>query len=292
MKNKAIAIVCACLLFCVLFAGCGHQHTWVEATCTEPKTCSECGETEGEALGHDWVEATCTAPKTCSRCGATEGEALPHTLTEATYQSPAVCTVCGAEVGEPLTPAFEELGVKGQFMEVGQTYPYVTICYEEPSLKTTCDLTITNYESNASDPALPAKDGYVWKVVDVEILINDDNANMFGYQVSECNEDYYDILGHDATVTYAETPEPPYDSQCTFTVNWNGEDYECQRNYTGESTGWRDDHTVLITKHYEYLVPEGYDGCVLGFRDASIEWGDGMHISDIADDNTLFFRLK
>lgn len=55
---------------------CGHQHTWVEATCTEPKTCSECGETEGEALGHIWVEATKTTPKTCSRCGLTEGTPL------------------------------------------------------------------------------------------------------------------------------------------------------------------------------------------------------------------------
>ena len=50
-----------------------HVHEWVEATCTAPKTCKTCGETEGEALGHDWKEA----PKTCTRCGATEGEKLP-----------------------------------------------------------------------------------------------------------------------------------------------------------------------------------------------------------------------
>lgn len=31
-------------------SGCGHQHTWVEATYEVPKTCTECGETEGEAL--------------------------------------------------------------------------------------------------------------------------------------------------------------------------------------------------------------------------------------------------
>lgn len=33
-------------------AGCGCQHQWEEATCTTPKTCTQCGETEGEALGH------------------------------------------------------------------------------------------------------------------------------------------------------------------------------------------------------------------------------------------------
>lgn len=50
-----------------------HTHKWVDATCTEPKTCSECGATEGDPLGHDWKDATATEPKTCSRCGATEG---------------------------------------------------------------------------------------------------------------------------------------------------------------------------------------------------------------------------
>lgn len=43
----------------LLFAGCGCSHEWQEATCTEPKTCSKCGEIEGEALGHvpgDWED--------------------------------------------------------------------------------------------------------------------------------------------------------------------------------------------------------------------------------------------
>ena len=37
-----------------------HEHTWVDATCTAPKTCSECGATEGEALGHTFVDGECT----------------------------------------------------------------------------------------------------------------------------------------------------------------------------------------------------------------------------------------
>ncbi|MBQ2383900.1 MAG: hypothetical protein II290_07660, partial [Oscillospiraceae bacterium] len=40
-------------------------HDWVDATCTEPKTCRNCGETEGEALGHNYVVTT----GICSRCG-------------------------------------------------------------------------------------------------------------------------------------------------------------------------------------------------------------------------------
>jgi hypothetical protein len=43
-------------------------------------TCS-CGDTymsdEVAALEHDWLEATTELPKTCNNCGATEGERLP-----------------------------------------------------------------------------------------------------------------------------------------------------------------------------------------------------------------------
>ena len=53
-------------------------HDWKDATCTDPKTCSRCGATDGAALGHSWKDATCTAPKTCDRCGATDGSALGH----------------------------------------------------------------------------------------------------------------------------------------------------------------------------------------------------------------------
>ena len=54
-------------------------HSWKDATCTEPKTCSSCGATEGTENGHSWKDATCTAPKTCSACGITEGEPTDHT---------------------------------------------------------------------------------------------------------------------------------------------------------------------------------------------------------------------
>ena len=52
-------------------------HTWVDATCTTPKTCSVCGATEGSALGHSYTD-TVVQPTTsshgytrhtCSRCG-------------------------------------------------------------------------------------------------------------------------------------------------------------------------------------------------------------------------------
>ena len=40
--------------------------TWTPATCTDPKTCSVCGITEGEALDHDWDEGEVTTVASCT----------------------------------------------------------------------------------------------------------------------------------------------------------------------------------------------------------------------------------
>ncbi len=77
-------------------------HEWLEATCQAPKTCKNCEKTEGEKGDHSWVEATCQAPKTCSVCETTEGEVLPHTWVDATCQAPKTCSVCEATEGEAL----------------------------------------------------------------------------------------------------------------------------------------------------------------------------------------------
>ena len=76
-------------------------HSWIDATCVSPKTCENCGLTEGsDPSGHDYVDATCTTPKTCKLCGGTEGEALGHTGGTATCNALAKCDVCGEGYGE------------------------------------------------------------------------------------------------------------------------------------------------------------------------------------------------
>ena len=106
MKNKradvkrAILLVISIGMTCFTLTGCHFQHKWTEATCTEPKTCSVGGETEGEPLGHDWTEATCKEPKTCSRCGKKEGKALGHKPgnweeNDDSTEEVKRCTTCG-----------------------------------------------------------------------------------------------------------------------------------------------------------------------------------------------------
>ena len=69
--------ICIVVVFVLLlsFSSCGCDHAWTAATCTEPKTCEKCGETEGATKSHSWIDATCVSPKTCEECGKTQGTA-------------------------------------------------------------------------------------------------------------------------------------------------------------------------------------------------------------------------
>ena len=85
-----------------------HEHVYKEADCTHAKTCTTCGETEGEPLGHNWKEADCTHAKTCTRCNETEGEPLGHTYKEADCTHAKTCTRCNETEGEPLGHTWKE----------------------------------------------------------------------------------------------------------------------------------------------------------------------------------------
>lgn len=103
--NKWI-MLCTLILICgIVITGCGCEHEWTPATCTEPATCLKCGETEGEPNGHTWIPATCTNPQTCSVCHETTGDIQPHAFgtpvvtLEPTCaedgQQTLMCTNCG-----------------------------------------------------------------------------------------------------------------------------------------------------------------------------------------------------
>ena len=73
--------------------------------------------TEGTPIEHSWEEATCTKPKTCSACQATEGSKLDHSFTAqvtsskflcaaATSDSPAMYYYACAKCKEPGTETY------------------------------------------------------------------------------------------------------------------------------------------------------------------------------------------
>ena len=42
----------------------------------------------------------------------------------------------------------------------------------------------------------------------------------------------------------------------------------------------------------EFLVPVGYDGCVVSIANSRVEWPDGAYITDLDPDDFLLFRLN
>ena len=52
MKRYVPLLISLVLCLCLLTA-CDCSHEWQEATCTAPKTCAKCQETEGEPIAHN-----------------------------------------------------------------------------------------------------------------------------------------------------------------------------------------------------------------------------------------------
>ena len=113
------------------------EHEWVDPTCTEPKTCSKCGETEGSANGHTWVAGTvvaptCTAdgytPYTCSVCSETKTDdvttALGHDPQDTVV--PPTCTE-GGITNIKCSRCQENLGTKDPTSAIGHDWDAGTI---------------------------------------------------------------------------------------------------------------------------------------------------------------------
>ena len=281
MMRKYLAPALLTALLLLTLTACKHEHVWQPATCTEPEICADCGEVQGEALGHTW--------------------------TPASYQTAETCSVCGEIQGEPLTADFEKEGFACT-LEVGVPAAYTTSCYEAPSVKTTGQVTITDYkilnpETDAEEiaalearigTALEPLEGYEWRVVYSEALYSDANAYSYGMMTGSCHEDYYDIKLHDDTIIYGSDELKDGTLAGTYSANWNGEQFDqCLSIGNAYWGGW-----VNGTNTYysctAFRVPVGYDGTVVGFYDYSVAWEDGMYITDVqaAGGNALFFRLK
>lgn len=254
-------------------------HTWVEATCAEPKHCSVCGETEGKPLEHTWVEATCTEPKHCSVCGETEGEPLEHTLTEANYQQPATCTVCGETVGEPLQADFEKYGFSITEAELDVAYPYVNTCYRNPELTTVGSITFSDYQVFASDDDHEAVDGCEWRAVNIIFRFYDENAQDYGYTWNFYPYDYYNMSNK-------------------AVINYNGIDYPDCGAYEINvvSQGWDDNDVATVVIHHCALVPIGFDGMIITpyhtkYRGFEADKSEKIK-TFLEEENIVSFRMK
>lgn len=200
-----------------------------------------------------------------------------------------------AFAAEPTGIGFEQTGLSCN-MQIGvpmvcmtTTYEYETIVYPY--------FIILSDEIIQADEVNQFKPGYEWRKVSVMFWSDEWDIYQYGIRTKHCTEDYYDIVYHDQTSVHnAET------GRDTYSVIKDGVVYpECERYAVfGE---WSYDEIfgedgtfegVLTTQYrdYYFCMPEGYDGTVIGFYNALTEWGEGQYIYDIADENTIFYRLQ
>ena len=277
-----------------MLTGCHMKHDWADATCTEPRTCTVGGETEGEALGHQWVDATCKEVKHCSVCGETEGEPLEHNLTEATYWEAAVCTVCNEVVGEPLPTFVDENG-----LEFSQGTSYTVQGYNCNSDN------LSNYEFidvDVSITGITIEDGeegyqtvtisrtatgYIWEdsTGNNRLYINIPDFQIFDIYSGEALPRESTIWGDMSTENYTELEWKGE----TYTIgyiegsNWTQGEWTYSNDGSGTSSmTW--DTTYVIT------IPEGYDGLALYTRSftkppaESTETEEAEETADTIDD--------
>lgn len=301
--RKYIPILLTFLLCTALLTGCACRHEWSDATCTAAKRCTRCAATEGEALGHSWTEADCITPKTCSRCGLTEGAALGHSWRSATCTNAKTCSVCSASEGSPLehtwtgeatlysAPVCSVCGTAGDPLpgymaqnglainiRTELATDYITNTYVRPDLDTIGIFRASQVQIFESDATHRAKRGYEWRRVDITITFRDNHAGLYGANVTWALADYYQ-----------DQELKPAEKRNRFAVTCNGKEYRCIATYENVGFHYFDSSNVFQMTCYAQ-VPVGYDGVVLAFCHGSIDM-TGMHLHEVADQNTLLCRL-
>ena len=154
----ALALAVGGLIYFLLGNG-ECKHTWLEATCSAPKTCSVCKAVEGEPLAHqggtatcvnravcsicnaeygtlashDFEDATCEEAKHCKNCSVVEGEALGHTSGTPTCTGQAICSRCGEGYGELGLHIYNQDEVKAEALKSAATCTSAAVYYKSCS---------------------------------------------------------------------------------------------------------------------------------------------------------------
>lgn len=279
-------------------------------------TLTACGQ-KSPVHEHVWQEADCLTPKTCADCGETEGEALGHSLTEATHWAPSVCSACGEELGEALIPDFEKYGYKvidasevptehsltvdasGNIVSKGLQYTGGEVMGGYSFSICRGDVVLKEREVFEGDEEHPAADGYEWRCYEFELMYPqwatpDGTIGSGGCQPSITDDDYYDIAARDDSARGLH-----------YTVTWKGEEYADCMNIVTFSEKWESGTAPLegygsvpvwkLSCYVWVRVPVGYDGAMFAFKHVRNKLSPGMHIYDLpkaVTNEMTFIRLN
>lgn len=262
---KKIKILTVALVMGLIFVGCGTAST----TNSETPDFNTQSTIANETLAESEPESEAESEPECI-----------HDWQDATYQEPRICTICKETEGDPITPSLEISGLF-QNVETSGTYEYKTICNSDPEDKAIGQVTISDFEIVSSNEWLEeAMNGYEWRTAVIRV---------------EYSTQYSGMMTRLVTCDYYTGDEYESDIQ----ISYNGENY----TITETAIGWKEETTddvFSIEKTYACQVPVGYDGVALVLYNAanapsengySISGTDLSSVVDIADENTLLFRM-
>ena len=132
--SPILAMTALMLMFFCLCGCSQHKHTFTEADCDHPATCSDCGEVDGDALGHTVTVGL------CARCGAVQGESSIEGLNKCFAAAmdaggPLITCVEGISSGSPDEQYASFAEADGYAAEMRATYgDILAICGDLPEL--------------------------------------------------------------------------------------------------------------------------------------------------------------
>lgn len=176
--------------------------------------------------------------------------------------------------------------------ELDKEYPYTTLTYKNKDIAIDGTVLFSNYRTFESDEEHEGIEGYEWRSVDVTFTYSDDNAWNYGTTSSPFTTDFYVITPKKQSgAGKTESDVGVLEDNDTYTVNFNGIDYtECLKEDHALVMEWN--NRVYTCKiQFSFRVPIGYDGSIVGAISDG-QYNDGDYIYEVADKNTLFFRLK
>ena len=195
--------------------------------------------------------------------------------------------------GENPLPEMEAAGFVS-FMQEGEPYAYATATSDDASILTTGEATVTSYEIFDSAEGYPAKEGYEWRVVKMEVRFYDENTSKYGCQTSATFDDYYNSKLH--SDTFKQEDKTDQYTLYSYHIIHEGQETE---GFCYFSSSWGDWYTgkagndeIIRYIQWDFLVPVGYDGSVAVLRDARTQWPDGAYITDLNPADFLLFRAN
>jgi len=247
------------------------EHTWQEANFQQPRMCLECGETDGERVTARFAEYGLTL--------SPQGSPVPYITT--THNRDA--EIEGLAIFNSFsTVDYINVNIGGGFRSLGEPI-------QHENWRTDPDFDADDFFGEGSNRI--GNIDWEWQVIHFQVNFTCDMSYNEGWLVTHGIIDYYSI---DLSLSADEGLGAGMSGAMrTFRLNYNGNEYETYVFHTFEvDYVWRENVTQVATFVYHVFVPVGFDGVVITFINPANFTDGGATVSDVFDENTLFFRAR